>query len=186
MALAGCRRHSSLPALCPHPRTRCSSSAAVIAVRTSSDFGAWCPSASTAGRRNSCMRSSDSAGWRRASAVKVRERGTGQRRRKEEAWKRAVSGARAAAREAVWERLQGWHLDGVRSHSADTSVCLRSFQAACCCTNRTSLRSWDFAVSLVLTAPRPASAASPSNWMAAPGTSVARTVKASTCCGTAR
>lgn len=60
------------------------------------------------------------------------------------------------------------------------------FQAACCCTNRTSLRSWGCAASLVPTAPRPASVESPSSWMAAPGTSAARTVRASTCCGTAR
>lgn len=75
--------------------------------------------------------------------------------------------------------LQG----GSPSHGACS---VDSRQAACCCTSRTSLRSWGCAVSLVLTAPRPASVASLSSWMAAPGTSAARTARASTCCGTAR
>jgi hypothetical protein len=61
-----------------------------------------------------------------------------------------------------------------------------TFQAVCCCINKTSLRSWAYAVSLVLTAPKPASVESLSNWMVAPGTSVVKTVRASTCYGTAR
>lgn len=96
------------------------------------------------------------------------------------------SALRLWAREALQERFQMCHLGGLGSHSHGDPVSLHSLQAACCCTSRTSLRSWDFAVSPVLTAPRPASAVSPSNWTAAPGTSAVRTVRASTCCGTAR
>lgn len=178
-------------------------------MRTSSGCGVWCPSVSIAGRRSSCTRSSDSAGWRRASAAKVGNsegaggpgpchRGDDGREGKNA--RDAVLGARALGSgccalvhpkalspERLWERgFRRTTLKRRGSHDHGGLCVSALFQAACCCTNRTSLRSLDCAVSLVLTAPRPASAESPSSWMAAPGTSAARTVRASTCCGTAR
>lgn len=99
---------------------------------------------------------------------------------------RPLSILRLWTQETVGESFQLYHLEKVDLMVMKISVSLDSFQAVCCYTNRTSLRSWDCAVSLVLTAPRPASVESPSSWMAAPGTSAVRTVRASTCCGTAR
>lgn len=163
---------------------------------------------SIAGRRSSCMRNSGSAGWKRASAAKVRTRRRGQRpwATQQGDWQRKDEGLGCGLGARVFysgcagpcpsqgfgpKRLSGrafgYHLEKkVGLEAMEISVSLDSFQAACCCTNRTSLRSWDCAVSLVLTAPRPASVESLSSWTAAPGTSAVRTVRASTCCGTAR
>lgn len=65
-----------MPAWCPlSARTRSTSSAAGIAVRTSSGCEGWCPSASTASRRSCCTRRSASREWRRTFAAKVPRRG---------------------------------------------------------------------------------------------------------------